>query len=397
MSVLLIIIVPLAALLALPLLTDVVNVLTVMLRRGARVRAPVAMAGGAPRLLFLVPAHNEELLIDRTLRSIADMQYPADRIHTVVVADNCTDRTAAIARAGGAECLERTDARERGKPHAIRWAMERLPLDRYAAMVVLDADSVVSENFAAAVAKHAPLEEKVVQSYTDVSNGDDNALTRMAAVFSVARFIYMNGLKTRAGLNVPLGNGIVFGSAVLQRHGWPALSITENWEMYAILTARGVPIEACPAARNLAQEARSLAQSGPQRKRWAAGKMGVLLAHAGGIVRSDRARWRQKLDTIAELASVGPVVHLGAASVLAVLTLLLGGGTAPVLLVILGLPVLRHLVYTALSIGAVREPWRAVAAFAYLPLYAGWRLAVQLRAMTLVHGTAWVRTARHAE
>ena len=81
---------------------------------------------GSDALLFLVPAHDEELLIGRCVGSLKAMDFPAERREIVVIADNCSDRTAALAAAQGARVLERSSARERGKGHAIGWALDRL-------------------------------------------------------------------------------------------------------------------------------------------------------------------------------------------------------------------------------------------------------------------------------
>ena len=91
----------------------------------------------------------------------------------------------------------------------------------------------------------------------------------MAAVLATATHQFAYPLKRHAGLNVPLvGNGMVLGTDVLGRFGWHAFSICEDWEMYALLTAHGVPIGCVPRARLKAQEARSLHQSSTQRRRW---------------------------------------------------------------------------------------------------------------------------------
>lgn len=384
---------PLALFLALPLLADLLSLARLPFRPRVAVRRP----DGMPRLLFLVPAHDEELLIARTIDSVAALDYPQGAATCVVVADNCTDRTADIARAAGATVLERADAVERGKPYAIRWALRRLPLAAYDAVVVLDADSLIAKDFAREVAAFAPLRNLVLQSYGDVSNASDNALTRMAGAFSAARFLYMNGLKDAVGLNVPLVNGTVFGTDILERHGWPALSITENWEMYALLTAAGERIAGAPRARNFAQEARTLKQSAPQRQRWAAGKLAVLRSTWRGVVTSTHIGWRQKLDVVAELVGIGPVVHVVLAGALVLLALVAGFPGAAAAAVLLALTIARHAGYALLGVMATPEPGAALRAFAYLPIYAVWRLAVQVKVLRSINNANWVRTARHAE
>lgn len=380
--------------LVLPVLADAASLVRLSFaRRPPRRAAPERL----PRLLFLVPAHDEELLIAECLRSIHDLDYPRDRFHVIVVADNCTDRTAEIVRGMGVECLERIDPVNRGKPRAISWALGRLRLDGFDAVSIVDADSVVERGFAATLATAAPLADKAVQGYNGVSNRTDSALTRMAHVFSTARFHFMNPLKMRVGLNSPFGNGLCIGTGVLARHGWTAFSICEDWELYSIYTRAGVRIENLPAARVRSQEARSLTQSASQRQRWTGGRMAILLREAGPLLRSRRVGLHQKLDVLAELTAQGPTVQAGAAVVLALLVLWLQPPAGAVLLAALAASVVRLAAFTLLALRLDPEPGRAFLAFLYLPVYMVWRIGVQLASLRLAGGVgAWVRTARHA-
>lgn len=401
MIVLSVLLATLALVLLLPTLSDLISLAKMVGRRGGR--AATADAAGSragaelPRLLFLVPAHDEELLIANTIASLRGVDYPADRMTVAVVADNCGDATAQVARQAGAEVLERSDTVRRGKPFAIEWALERLPVAEHDAVLVIDADSIVERDFAQAIAAAAPLRGKAVQSYNDVRNRGESALTRMAGVFGAARAVFMNELKQRAGLTVPFGNGLCIGSDVLARHGWTAFSICEDWELYAILTGLGVRVENVPGARVGAQEAKSLKQSSSQRQRWAAGKMTVLRQHFGPLLGSRRIGAHQKLDVIAELTGLGPAVHAGLVAVLIAAVQLLSLPGAQWLTVGLAASLVRPAVYTLLGLGVDPHPVRALLAFSYLPFYTVWRLAVQLLALTMLGNKPWVRTQRHAD
>jgi cellulose synthase/poly-beta-1,6-N-acetylglucosamine synthase-like glycosyltransferase len=377
--------------LALPTLSDLVSVVRATVRRR---RGRTAQMGELPRILFLVPAHDEEVLIGHTVASLQSQEYPSERRPIVVIADNCDDRTAEIATAAGATVLVRQDSVRRGKPYALQWALGQIPVDDYDAVVVVDADAVVDPAFARALADAGPLHEKAFQTFNDVRNQGENALTRMAAVFSAARTRFINALKHRVGINVPLANGLCLGREVVRRHGWNALSICEDWEMYAMLTLAGEQIENVPGARVSAQEARTLAQSSSQRQRWAAGKITVLAQLGPPLLRSRSISLWQKLDVLAELTAPGPVVHAALAVLLGLVALVVPG--TPVLLALLGVSVLRVMVYAVLGLTEVREPARALLAFAYLPLYAVWRLGVQVAALRMVGEKPWVRTDRHA-
>lgn len=348
-----------------------------------------------PRLLFLVPAHNEELSIGACLRSLAAQRYPADRRVIAVVADNSTDGTAAIARAAGVLGLERIEPDQPGKPRAIAWALPRLPLAEVDAVVIVDADTVVDAEFSAALAGRGPLRGKVVQAYNDVSNRTDNALTRMAAVLSAANHRFAFGLKNRAGLNVPLSTGWCLGTDVLAAHGWRAFSICEDWEMYAQLTAAGVAIESAPAARIFAQEARALKQSMSQRQRWTAGKWTVLGQNAGPLIRSPRIGAAQKLDSVAELLALGPATQLGIATVAIASAVLFAPPAATALTIALAASLARPLFYAAAAVWVDPEPRRTLLAFAYLPIYTVWRLVAAVRALGMLGDRPWIRTERH--
>lgn len=380
-----------AAVMVLPVVSDGLSGLRAGPRDGTRRRQELS------RFLILVPAHDEELLIARCLRSLQGLDYPASHLRIVVIADNCSDATPDIARAAGVECLERSDLSLAGKPWAINWALQRLPLELHDAVVIVDADSVLDPGFARAYAAAGPLADKALQCYNDVDNRTEGALTRMAFVFSAVRFRFMNAVKARARLNVPLGNGLCIGTNVLRRHGWQAFSICEDWEMYAILTQLGIPIESAIGARIYSQEAKSLKQSGRQRQRWTAGKFVVLRERWRAILSSSAIGAAQKLDAIAELTSIGPAVHAGVVLLLTAAAAVADTPVAWAAVVLAWLSVARIAAYTILAIRLDPEPRRALVAFVGLPLYMVWRVGLQCLAMVGGGRIAWHRTARHHE
>lgn len=381
----------LALVLLLPLLSDLIGLARLPWRR----RGAAQPGTELPRLLFLVPAHDEELLIGRTLLSLQRLDYPTDRYTVVVIADNCNDRTAEIARSAGVTCLERRDPTLRGKPRAIAWALDRLDIAEYDGVVITDADSLLDPGFARGLAAHAPIAGKVLQCYNDVENRTDSALTRMGAVFSAVRCVLMNGLKEWNGLNVPLGNGLCLGTEVIARYGWNAFSICEDWELYAQLTGYGVRLENATGARIFSQETRSLRQSSTQRQRWAAGKILVLRQYGARLLRSRQIGIHQKLDLLAELTAPGPAVHLGLVILALAVNYTLYPPFAHGLAIALLLPLARTALYSALAIAHGPEPVRTTIAFLYLPFYTAWRLGVQALALSMVGSSEWIRTARH--
>jgi cellulose synthase/poly-beta-1,6-N-acetylglucosamine synthase-like glycosyltransferase len=378
------------------LLLPAVSDLLCVIRLALWPRRERARAGGDARLLVLIPAHNEELLLEPCVRSLCTQHYPSSHLSVVVIADNSTDSTAAVARSAGALCLERTDLERKGKPRAIAWALDQLDYRSYDAVIIIDADTIVDPDFAVHIARVPDLRSRAVQPFNGIRNPGDSALTRMGAVFTTIRYALQFRLKAAAGLNLPLmGNGMCVGTDVLAERGWTAFSICEDWEVYAQLTARGVHIESCLDARLYSQEARSLRQSASQRRRWAAGKMSLLGSTAWPIVTSKKINFHQKLDALAELLSVGPAVHLAGVAGLIAVTLLLNVPGAAWLSIALAASVARLALYTAMAICIDPAPLRALSAFAFLPFYAVWRLWLQLSALRMLGDQPWIRTQRH--
>jgi 1,2-diacylglycerol 3-beta-glucosyltransferase len=382
-----------AFVLLLPSLSDLLSLVRIVLSR----RSSLAERGPLPRLLFLVPAHDEELLLPACLRSLSSLEYPRDRFEVVVVADNCTDGTAELARQEGVTCWERVDTQLRGKPHALRWAVQQLDLSRLDAVVIVDADTTVARDFATALSGLAPLRDKAAQAYNGVANPGDNAITRMAAVLSAANHRFAYRLKHRAGLNVPLSAGMCVGAGLLERYGWPTFTIGEDWELYAFLTERGFRIDSAAGARLYAQEARSLEQSASQRKRWMGGKLTVLARYAAPLGSSRQIGPAQKLDALAELSGIGPAVHLGIVVVAIAVAVLARPPGAVWISAAFAASLARPATNALLAIATDPEPVRALRAFAYLPFYTIWRLGVAVAALGMVGNKPWVKTGRHGQ
>lgn len=387
---------PVATLLALPTISNVWAWLAGRLRPRGRSDDP-SPEHDLPLLLFLIPAHDEQGLIGRCLDSLRRQRYPADRITAVVIADHCQDDTAALAGQAGAVVLERREG-GRGKHHAIRWALERIPLREHAAVVLIDADTLLDPNFSRMMARHAPLENALIQSYDGLSNEFENRLTRMAGVLTRNRWDLMLHWKEAAGLNCPLtGDGSVLGTGVLARFGWDVKTITEGWELYARFTLAGLPIRYEPRARLYAQEARSPRQSGSQRRRWTSGRLAVLRRYARALVTTPGVALLQRVDLAAELSSVGPVMRafLGAAGIVGVLMARPVG--AGFLVALFATSLLEPVALSLLSLARHPQPTRTLAAFVGLPAYVVWRVGVGFRAFFETGLDTWVRTARHDE
>jgi glycosyltransferase involved in cell wall biosynthesis len=362
-----------------------------------RVRPLPLPSGEVPRLLFLVPAHNEELMIAGCVRSLLEMSYPQHARQIVVIADNCTDATARIAAEQGAESLIRVEPDFPGKPRAIAWALSKIDLRERDACVIVDADSTVAPDFASALAELAPLNDIVFQPNNLVLNEFESWLTRLGGLLSRCRFQVTFPLKQSAGLNCPIANGMGIGTDLLMRDGWRSLSITEDSELYAVYTESGVTIRHASAANIFSRESRTLEEGGTQRRRWLAGRIRVIQEWGTRIIRSPRINWHQKLDMFVELGLSSPVLHLMIAFTVAATAFLAVSGAAGRWIAFLALASVSGLVVTTIvAIMRHPQPWRTLSAFVMLPGYAAWRLVIVLGTLLTLRDTTWRRTTRTA-
>jgi len=229
----------------------------------------------ANRFAIIVAAHNEEKVIGNIVRNLKSVDYPADMYDIFVVADNCTDSTAEIARQNGAGVFERFDSIKKGKGFALKWIFDILfKMDeQYDAVCIFDADNLVSQNFLKEMNKHLCKGHKVIQGYLDSKNPFDSIISGSYAItywlnnrlFQLARY--------RLGLSATIGGtGFVVATDVLKEIGWDATSLTEDLEFTIKLVLKGKKVYWAHDAVVYDEKPITLAQSWRQRKRWMQGQ-----------------------------------------------------------------------------------------------------------------------------
>jgi cellulose synthase/poly-beta-1,6-N-acetylglucosamine synthase-like glycosyltransferase len=372
-----------------------------LLLTGAAVKARLSGVSGPPdaehrrRFALLVPAHDEESTIGRLLASTAALEYPANRFDVVVVADNCTDRTAEVAREAGAQVEERHDRSARGKGYALRWLLARLRERgaRYDAYVVIDADTVVAPDFLRRLDAHFEAGSKVVQVYYTVLNVGESPLAALRFA-ALAAIHYLRPLgRKQLGLSCGLkGNGMGFLAEVLEQHGWEWFTLAEDVEFHLALVADGLKVDFIPETAVLADMPVTFAQAESQNERWERGRIEMLRERGLGLLLDGlRQRDPVRLDAIAEQL----IPPLSVPVVLAGATLgagLLARSRAAALLA--GFSLGGQLAYLLTGLVLVGAPWRVYKALAYAPPYVGWKLWLYGRSLTARGASAWVRTAR---
>ena len=204
-------------------------------------KAPVAPSPPSVRFDFVVPAHNESMGIAATVKSLQDVDYPKDLFRVLVVADNCTDDTAVKAREAGAVVLERQSAELRGKGYALAHAFQKCLAEGADAVVVVDADTLVSKNLLSAFAARLVWGNVAVQAHYGVQNPNASWRTRLMRIalsmFHQVRSIGRERLKVSAGLR---GNGMCLRTSLLREAPHDAYSLVEDLEYGIRLGRKGL-------------------------------------------------------------------------------------------------------------------------------------------------------------
>ena len=154
------------------------------MRRSFPSAATASGRRGTPsRCAVLIPAHNEELVITSAIHNVRDQLAPGDRI--LVVADNCTDQTAEVARAAGAEVAERTDPDHRGKGFALDFGLSQLAPEQPPVVVVVDADCELDPGALDALVRQAAATGRPAQGVYLIGTGQEPDPRRRLSAFAV--------------------------------------------------------------------------------------------------------------------------------------------------------------------------------------------------------------------
>jgi cellulose synthase/poly-beta-1,6-N-acetylglucosamine synthase-like glycosyltransferase len=355
-----------------------------------------ALPYGAPEMRFavVVPAHDEEAGIGGTVSNLLSVDYPKDRFAVTVVADNCTDQTAARAEEAGARVLVRHDEDRRGKGYALAHAFERLAPE-VDAIVVVDADTLVSKNLLRAFAARIEAGALAVQADYAVRNPDASWRTRLMAIafgaFHVLRSLARERLRLSSGLR---GNGMCFTSRILGLVPHDAYSIVEDVEYGIRLGEAGHRIHYAADAHVYGEMVASAGASQSQRQRWERGR--AALARTRGVPLIGRAFLRRDL-VLLDLAIdilLPPLSTLAmwtvAGFVFALLSGYFLGREVSLRIWIANLIALTLYVLRGWSLSGTG--WRGLVELACAPFYVAWKL--WMRVMQSEKPKDWVRTAR---
>ena len=254
------------------------------------------------RFDVIVPAHNEVAVIERVLSSLNRLHWPPQHVRLIVVADNCDDATAQLARAAGARVLERHDTKLRSKGYALQLAFEYSRESGWAdAVVVIDADAEVSSNMLEAFAARIEAGAGVVQAHYGVLNPTESWRTRLIAIAHGAFHRVRSRARERLRLSCGLrGNGWCITHRVLDEVPYRAFSLTEDLEYGIELGLAGHRVQYADEAYANAEMASSEQIARRQRQRWEDGRFALIRSQTlplllAAVQSTKRERWRPLL------------------------------------------------------------------------------------------------------
>ncbi len=237
------------------------------------------------RFMAIIPAHNEEEVVGNLIESLKNQNYNKELYDIYVIADNCTDRTARVARDLGAIVYERYDEKHKTKGAALDWFLQqKIKEDApYDAICVFDADNIVDKNFITAMNKKLCQGEDVVQGYRDIKNPTDNWITSGYALFYWTNHRFYHLARYNLGLSTMLnGTGFMVNFNIIkENNGWKTVTLTEDIEFSLQRILKGKKLGWATDAIVYDEQPTGFKQSWSQRSRWTVGHMQCIKEYTG--------------------------------------------------------------------------------------------------------------------
>lgn len=344
----------------------------------------------APQFTVLMPAHDEAQGIGDAIRAVLAQMRSGDQL--IVIADNCSDATADIARMLGATVVERHDPDRRGKGHALEAARPYVDPDPNRAIIVVDADCIPQSHALNHLAAATLSEGAAIQAIDLLSLPDEaSPLVRISCfAFLVKNLVRQRALQRMTGVALLQGTGMAFPQSLYARIDWGGGSLVEDLDLGVRLLAAGERVLFDDRAMFLSPASSESATIG-QRRRWEHGMLASIARNVPLLLHA-ASRGRPRLLLVALDQIVPPTVMLVGIALAIWLAMLLGfGPTGPALVLTLSLALL--------AAGLAAAWWTAgrqllpVDMLGQLIRYMIWKLPIGLQFLTR-RESRWVRTER---
>lgn len=238
----------------------------------------------------LISARNEEAVIGDLIESINSQLYPHELITVFVVADNCTDNTAVIAKNKGAIVYERFNKTQVGKGYALDFLLERIDEDYpsgFDGYFVFDADNILEQDYVYEMNRTFSLGYDVVTGYRNSKNYGDNWISAGYGLWFLRESQFLNKPRNILGVSCNIsGTGFVLSHRIIEKlGGWKYHLLTEDLEFTADNIINGEKIGYCETAVLYDEQPTNFRQSIRQRMRWSKGFFQVFSKHGAELIK----------------------------------------------------------------------------------------------------------------
>ncbi len=278
------------------------------------------------RYAVVIAARNEAAVLPMLIDSIKHQTYPEALTEIFVVADNCTDDTAAAARRAGATVFERCDQTRVGKGYALAFLFDRIRESRglyaFDGYLFFDADNVLRPDFIEQMSYAHAAGYRVITSYRNSKNYGKSWISAGYSLWFLRESRHLQNPRAILSCSAAIsGTGFLVDRAVIEQYGgWRHFLLTEDIEFTADCILHGECIGYCHAAELFDEQPETLAQSWRQRKRWAKGMFQVIRHYGKGLLAGAlRFRW----SSFDMLMNITPAFVLSSVQLIATLFLLL--------------------------------------------------------------------------
>lgn len=242
------------------------------------------------RYAVVIAARNENNVINYLIESIKKQKYPSELVDIFVVADNCTDNTADVARDAGAIVFERFNKQHVGKGYALDFALKiiKSKYNKYEGYFVFDADNLLDENYIVEMNKVFDNKYKIITSYRNSKNYDTNWISAGYSLWFLreARFLNNSRMILKTGCAISGTGFLVHDDIIEKNNGWKHHLLTEDIEFSIDNAIQGEIIGYCDKAKIYDEQPYDFEQSWNQRLRWAKGFYQVFAKYGFNLAKS---------------------------------------------------------------------------------------------------------------
>ena len=350
------------------------------------------------RFMAIIPAHNEEAVVGNLVESLKAQNYNKDLYDIYVIADNCTDNTAKVAREAGAIVYERFNNSKKTKGYALDWFLQQKIKENapYDAFFVFDADNIVDPNFIKSMNVKLCQGEDVVQGYRDIKNPTDSWITAGYALFYWTMHRFYHLARYNLGLSALLnGTGFMVKFDIIKPTGWNTDTLTEDIEFSLKRIIQGKRVGWATDAIVYDEQPVGFKQSWSQRSRWTIGHIQCLQEYTkplAGAVKKNKTL--MNFDGLLYMMGSIPMFIMTIVLLLINFVMFIFGGMTPMDLLINCLRYILPTFFLPIFVGIVimiieRKPIRPMLkGLALYPLFLGSWLLINFKCL-FVRDTKW--------